>query len=251
MGCRSARIALALILVAPLARPCSIIVPRDVPFSFDHYAFYGEVIGHASTPLVRCGDAFKNGKCPSTWGLRIRILQPVHVPARNITEVEYFDFGLDSMCAFAPSAEEFVKQQFPVGTRVALAASLYTADEPTRRQIRLTQLVPQIFGALAVLPKNADLPKLAATPFVYESSDASRERFELWRDKLRLQETRTEREALSILQRMAVSDELGEYTGDDTYSDLEQLVDQYLPTPSVREEFARKLREQRQSRVDQ
>jgi hypothetical protein len=247
-----ARVALALLIgcFVPVAKPCSIFRTRDVPISFDHYAFYGEVLGYASVKV--CGYETEPAPCAPSWGLRISILEPVYVPGRNVTEVEYFEFAMDSMCNDTPMPEELVRQQYPVGRRIALAASLYTADEPKSRRIRLTILDPPIGAAIAVLPMNADLRKLAATPFDYvrfadiePGSNQARVNFELWRDKLRLQRSRTEREALSILLRVAATDELGEFASDDEYSAIEQLVDQHLPTPSIREEFTRRLRDAR------
>jgi hypothetical protein len=247
------RVAVALVVggFGSVAQPCSIMRPSDVPFSFEHYAFYGEVVGYSSLKMTRCGFETERAECPRTSGLRIRILEPIHVPARAVTEFEYYDFGIDSMCSFTPEAEEFLREEFPVGARVAVAASLYKEGEPGSRKIRLTMLNPPIGKAMAVLPKDADLRKLAAEPFDYaqfadESAGPSRPRitFELWRDKLRLQKSRNEREALPILLRMAPTGDLGEFETDDQYSAIEQLVDRYLPTPAVREEFARKLREQ-------
>ena len=59
-------------------------------------------------------------------------------------------------------------------------------------------------------------------------------RFEIWRDKLRLRQTRSERQALEILLRMAAGNHLWLIQDDDYYSSLERLVDQYLPTPALR-----------------
>jgi hypothetical protein len=151
-----------------------------------------------------------------------------------------------------------VQLKYPVGTRIGLAARLFTWDEPVPRRIRLTSLRSILGEAIVVLPKDADLRKLAATPFDYASvprgrdyttplEDEARLGFELSRDTIRLHDSRTEKEALAILLRMASVNLMGGIYEDENYSALEQLVDQYLPTPAVREDFLRRLRQDSRS----
>jgi hypothetical protein len=249
------RAALALFVgcCATVATPCSVSRVLDTPFSLDSYAFYGEVIGHVSMQIPGCEKSYSPDACSPSWGLRLRILEPLNVPARNLSEVEYFSFETASDCSPMPIPEGNVRALYPVGTRIALAARLFTWDEPRPRRIRLTSL-RQIAGeAIAILPKDADPRKLVATPFEYArflrgresmipAEDQSRLNFELARDTIRLHQSRTENEAFAILLRMAGVNAQGRIHEDGSYSAIEQLVDQYLPTPAVREELVRRLR---------
>jgi hypothetical protein len=236
---------------ATVARPCSVSSVLDNAFTLDNYAFYGEVIGHVSMRIPGCENSYSPEGCSQSWGLRIRILEPLNVPARNLAEVEYFNFPTGADCRALPMPEGNVRLQYPVGTRIALAARLFTWDEPSPRRIRLTALRPIRGEAIVVLPKDADLRKIEAATFDYSGflrgrgyllppEDEARLVFELSRDTIRLHESR-EKEALSILLRMASASAIGRVAEDGEYSVIEQLVDQYLTTPAAREEFVRRL----------
>jgi len=72
--------------------------------------------------------------------------------------------------------------------------------------------------------------------------ERARINFEIWRDTLRVQDARSEAEALPVLLRMAAAvDVVGVFQEDPYYTAIEQLVDRYLPTPGVRAQFARQL----------
>jgi hypothetical protein len=239
---------------ASIARPCSVSPVQHTPFTLDNYAFYGEVIGHVSMRIQGCENSEYPQGCSPSWGLRLRILEPLHVPARRLSEVEYFSFETGADCRALPMPEGNVRLQYPVGTRIALAARLFTWEEPGPRRIRLTSLFSIRGDALVALPKDTDLRKLAATHFDYASflhgrdslmippEDRARVSFELSRDTVRLYESRNESEALAILLRMTSVNSLGRIQEDGSYSALEQLVDQYLPTPAAREQLLRRAR---------
>lgn len=231
---------------ASVASPCSVSRVLEQPFSLDSYGFYGEVTGYVSMRLPGCENTSDPASCLPAWGLRIHILEPLRVPARDVSEVEYFAFGTGSDCRALPLAQDDVQRRFPAGTRVALAARLFTWDEPKPPRIRLTSLLAITGEAIAIVPPDADLRKFAAAPSDYASipaKDRPRRNFELWRDTLRLQQSGSESEALAILLRMSAVDSMGIFAEDQHYSAIEQLVDQYLPTPAVRAEFARRLHE--------
>ena len=236
---------------ATVASPCSVSRVLDVPFSPDTYGFYGEVVGHVAMRIPECERSTYPQGCSPSWGLRIRILEPLNLPARDLTEVEYFSFGTGSDCSPLPVPQSQVQLKYPVGTRIALAGRLFTWDQPKTSRIRLTTLRPIVGEAIYTLPKNADLRSLAATTPDYDGSrgeqqsliaaeDRSRRDFELWRDTLRLEKSTSENEALAILLRMAsVIDTMGIITEDKYYTPIEQLVDRYLPTPAMRAELLR------------
>jgi hypothetical protein len=237
---------------ANVATPCSVSSVLDQPFSSDTYGFYGEVIGHVAMRIPGCENVPEPpDRCPPSWGLRIRILEPLNVPARNLTEVEYFNFKNAADCGAVPVAQAAVLRKYPVGTRIALAARLFTWDEPRPPRIRLTSLRPILGEAIHTLPKDGDLRTLAAPPFDYAGfiggrgalipiEDKSRLYFELWRDTLRLEKSTSESEALAILLRMrTVNNIMGIIAEDQIYTPIEQLVDRYLPTPAMRAELLR------------
>jgi hypothetical protein len=239
---------------ATVANPCSVSRVLDAPFSPDSYGFYGEVVGHVAMRIPGCETVpAPPDRCAPSWGLRIRILEPLNLPARNLTEVEYFDFGTSSDCRALPVPQARVQSKYPVGARIALAARLFTWDEPRPPRIRLTTLRPIMGEAIYMLPKDADLRTLAATPLDYAgfiggkwlmlpAEGKARLNFELWRDTLRLDKSTSESEALAILLRMAVvNDTMGVVAEDKYYTAIEQLVDRYLPTPAMRAELLRQL----------
>jgi hypothetical protein len=251
------RTALALFIScwATVASPCSVSRALDAPFSPDTYGFYGEVVGHVAMRIPRCETVPEPpDRCAPSWGLRIRILQPLNLPARNLAEVEYFNFGTYMDCGPVPVPQDEVRLKYPVGTRIALAAQLFIWDEPRPPRIRLTTLRPIVGEAIYSLPKDADLRSLAATPLDYagfigepewkmSAEDKARLYFELWRDTLRLYESSSESEALAILLRMGtVNNIVGVVSEDQHYTPIEQLVERYLPTPAVRAEFLHRLR---------
>jgi hypothetical protein len=236
---------------ASVASPCSVSSVLDAPFGSDTYGFYGEVIGHVAMQIPGCENVPEPERCAPSWGLRIRILEPLNVPARNLTEVEYFNFGTASDCGARPIPQDLVQSRYPLGTRIALAARLFTWDQPNPPRIRLTTLRPIVGEAIYTLPKNTNLRSLAAaTPdydgskgeqqFLIAAEDRSRRYFELWRDTLRLEKSTSESEALAILLRMATMiDTMGIIAEDKYYTPIEQLVDRYLPTPAMRAELLR------------
>ncbi len=96
------RIVLALFIGcwATVASPCSVSRVLDAPFSPDTYGFYGEVVGHVAMRIPGCETVPEPpDRCAPSWGLRIRILEPLNLPARNLTEVEYFNFGTARIAA--------------------------------------------------------------------------------------------------------------------------------------------------------
>jgi len=247
------RIALALFTGcwANVASPCSVSSVLDEPFSPDTYGFFGEVVGHVAMRIPGCENVPEPDTCAPSWGLRIRILEPLNLPARNLTEIEYFNFGTASDCGARPIPQDLVQSRYPVGTRIALAARLFTWDQPKPPRIRLTTLRPIVGEAIYTLPKHANLRSLAVTTPDYDGSrgeqqyliaaeDRSRRYFELWRDTLRLGKSTSESEALAILLRMATAkDTMGIIADDEYYTPIEQLADRYLPTPAMRAELLR------------
>ena len=183
---------------ATAASPCSVSPVLDAPFSPDTYGFYGEVVGHVAMRIPDCEKAREPpDRCAPSWGLRIRILEPLNLPARNLTEVEYFNFGTAADCGAVPVPQAQIQRDYPVGTRIGLAGRLFTWDEPRPPRIRLTSLRPIVGEAIYTLPKDADLRSLAATSLDYAgfigerelkmpAEDRARLYFELWRDTLRL-----------------------------------------------------------------
>lgn len=238
---------------ACVANPCSVSSILDAPFGSDSYGFYGEVIGHVAMRIPGCENVPEPDRCAPSWGLRIRILEPLNVPARNLTEVEYFNFNTASDCGAVPVAQAAVQRNYPVGARIALAARLFTWDEPRPPRIRLTSLRQVLGEAIYSLPKDGDLRTLAAAPFDYAGfiggrgirvpvEDKSRLYFELWLDTLRLEKSGSDSEAFDILLRMAtVKDIVGILSADEYYTPIEQLVDRFLPTPAMRAELLRRL----------
>jgi hypothetical protein len=242
------------------ATACSIFADPDVPFSYDHYVFYGEVVGHVSLEMDRCGyeSRFDEKSCPPAWGMALKILEPVQVPVRGISQVEFFDFNLDSLCDDVPLEKESVEMRFPVGVRVKVVARPLESLAAEERTFPLTALGPTI-TSISILAHDANVRKLAMSKFDYvafrrhlsnsEASDWWRSdeslAFETWRDKLRLSRTSSEREAFEDLLRMAAAGDLGVIAPDGDYSPIEKLVDQYLPTPALRERFGRQLRDAR------
>jgi hypothetical protein len=250
------RAALALIIgcCANVAQPCSVSRELDAPHDLGNtWGFYGQVIGHVSMRIPGCEKVTYEDVCAPSWGLKIRILQPLNARARTATEVEYYEFITASDCRPRPVPQGKIQSRYPGGTRVAVAASLFTWGPPDPQRIRLTSL-RQINGeAMYIVPEGADLPALSAAPFDYAATlqgrrfklsrgERSRINFEIWRDTLRLHDTRSEAGALPILLRMAAAaDVVGVFKEDAQYTTMEQLVDRYLPTPEVRVEFVRQL----------
>lgn len=250
------RAALALLIAccASIAKPCSISRGLDAPHDLGNtWGFYGEVVGHVSMRIPGCETVTYEDLCAPSWGLRVRVLEPLNAAARNASEVEYFNFDTASDCRPRPVSQDKVQSGFPVGTRIALAASLFTWDQPSPPRIRLAALRPIVGEAIFVVPKHADLRVLSAATFDYAGvihgrrfaltpDERSRINFEIWRDTLRVQDARSEAGALPILLRMAAAvDVVGVFREDKLYTTIEQLVDRYLPSPGQRAEFVRQL----------
>ena len=241
---------------ASIARPCSVSRVLDAPYDVGNtYGFHGEVVGHVSMRIPGCETVTYEDVCAPSWGLKLRILQPLNAAARSATEVEYFNFDTASDCRPRPVPQDRIQSRFPVGTRIALAASLFTWDQPDPPRIRLASLRPIVGEAIFVVPKGTDLRGLSAAAFDYAGAihgrrlrltaeERSRLNFEIWRDTLRVQDTRSEAEVLPILLRMAAAVEVvGVFRDDQQYTAIEQLVDRYLPSPGQRAEFVRQLPE--------
>lgn len=237
-----------------VAQPCSVSRVLDAPYDLANtWGFFGEVVGHVPMRIPGCEKVTYEDVCAPSWGLKIRILQPLNGVARSAAEVEYYNFDTASDCMPRPVPQDKVQAQYPVGTRIALAASMFSWDQPNPPRIRLTSLRPIVGEAIYIAPKGADLRALDAIPFDYAGTlhgrrfklshdERSRINFEIWRDTLGVQQTRSESEALPILLRMAAAvDVVGVFRDDPYYTTIEQLVDRYLPTPGVRAQFVREL----------
>ena len=250
------RAALALFIgcCMSVAQPCSVSHVLDAPYDVGNtFGLYGEVIGHVSMRIPECEKVTYEDVCAPSWGLKIRVLKPLNGAARSATEVEYFVFDTASDCGPRPVPQKKVQSRYPVGTRIALAASLFAWDQPDPPRIRLSSLRRIAGEAMYIVPKGADLRALSTSPFDYAATlhghrgslsrdVSSRIDFEIWRDTLRVQETRSEAEVLPILLRMAAAvDTVGYFHEDPYYTAMEQLVDRYLPTPKMRAEFERRL----------
>jgi len=251
-----ARLALALLIgcCTSVVQPCSVSRVLDAPHDLGNtWGFYGEVVGHVSMRIPGCEKVTYEDVCSPSWGLKIRILQPLNATARSAAEVEYFNFDTASDCMPRPVGQHKIESAYPVGTRIALAASLFAWDQPIPPRIRLTSLRPVIGEAIFIVPKDADLRALSAVAFDYAgalhgrrfalaSDERAHINFEIWRDTLRVHEARSEAEALPVLLRMAAAvDVVGVFQEDPYYTAMEQLVDRYLPTPGMRAQFVRQL----------
>jgi hypothetical protein len=237
-----------------IANACSIITDPDVPFSPEHVAVYGEVVGYAAVGGYKCPDESASDYEPcEAWGIAVRILVPLQLPAPGIEQVEYYEFGFGSACEVVPYDRDGVEKRFPVGVRVNLAGHRFEAPSVDERRITLTDLGPTI-SSISRLPTGADVWKVAAGSFDYLAHlraenassvlrpDTTSLAFEIWRDKLRLTHAKSERAALDDLLRISVAGHLGVIAADGEDSPLEKLVARYLRTPRLREEFARRLR---------
>lgn len=249
------------LVVSPVASPCSIITASNVPFSNQHFALYGEVVEHVSIDYPKCSYESRSeggqGQCPHAWGVAVKILESVQVPVHGIKQVEFYDFGFDSICDDVPASRAGVENKYPVGARVMMLAEPFKAPSASTRRVLLRSLGPTRTG-ISLIPSDQDVRKLAKSEFDYAahyrrmmaSEETSWRRhesidFELWRDKLRLTRTRSEREAFRHLLRMGAAGDLGDFADDDHDSPVEKLAAQYLPTLSLREDLARKLRDAR------
>jgi hypothetical protein len=242
--------------IASAASPCTIRADPDIPFSRDHFVLYGEVTGHSSVAVDRCRILYfeENVPCPPAWGVVIRILAPVQVPVPGVELVEYFPFGFGDSCESLPANQASIERKFPAGTRVKVVARPLDVNAPGERRFLLTSLGP-ITNGISVLPRGAPVKRLAAKKFdyvaYYRQLVAADEQwrsweelpFEMWRDKQRLSRTRSERQALEEMLRMAAAGDFGVIADDEANSPIEKLAAQYLPTPAFREEFGRRLRD--------
>jgi hypothetical protein len=164
------RAALALLFgcCANLAQPCSVSRVLGAPHDVGNtYGFYGEVVGYAQMRIPGCEQVTYEDVCAPSWGLKVRILHPLNAAARSVTEVDYFNFDTASDCGPRPVPQAKIESKYPPGTRIALAASLFAWDQPRPPRIRLTSLRPIVGEAVYILPKDADLRTLSATPFDY------------------------------------------------------------------------------------
>src|SRR5262245_13519707 len=124
---------------APVVMPCSVSRVLDAPYDVGNtYGLYGEVIGHVAMRISGCEKIEEVDSCAPSWGLRVRVLEPLNAAARAASEVEYFNFGTGSDCRAIPMPQEQVQLRFPVGTRIAFAGRLFTWDQPRPPRIRLT-----------------------------------------------------------------------------------------------------------------
>jgi hypothetical protein len=258
------RMALVVVAIAlalpPAASPCSISTDGDVPFNHEHFALYGEVVDHVSIDYPDCGEESRSedgqGQCPPAWGIAVKILESVQIPARGIKQVEFYDFGFDSMCGDDPAPRKAVENRYPVGTRVKIVAQPFKVPLLDPQRVLLRSLGPTI-TSISLIPSDQDVHKLANSVFDYAAhyrrmalADISWQRnetiaFELWRDKLRLTRTHSEREAFRHLLRMGAAGDLGDFAEDGHDSPIEKLAAQYLPTLSLRQELAREVRNAR------
>jgi len=208
----------------------------DAPYDLGNtWGFYGEVVGHISMRIPGCEKVTYEDVCSPSWGLKIRILQPLNATARSAAEVEYFNFDTAPDCGLRPVGQHKIESAYPVGTRIALAASLFAWDQPIPPRIRLTSLRPVIGEAIFVVPKGADLRALSAVAFDYAGTlhgrrfalardERARINFEIWRDTLRVHDARSEAEALPVLLRMAAAvDVLGVFQEDPYYTAIEPV----------------------------
>jgi hypothetical protein len=184
------------------ALACTIATEPYSSFDPAEYVFYGEVTGYTSSQR-HCAEGSLR-VCETSWGLVLRILEPIHLPSRDVREVELYSFGLESDCSRIVVSESEARQT-PIGALMAVVAKELEESQPRpgRDRIALENWV----GSVAFrMPAESRLSELARARFDYSSFDPAPAQdirnFELRRDMLRLQNARSEAAVLEVLFRL-------------------------------------------------
>ncbi len=114
-----AAMALTLATAVTPAWACSFVLPPYEGFDRREYVFYGEVTGYTSVTPRNCARVDRND-CKPSWGVVLKVLQPVHMPRKSST-VELFEFGLDASCGRL-EVEEAEVRKVALGSRFKVVA---------------------------------------------------------------------------------------------------------------------------------
>ncbi|HEY7639472.1 MAG TPA: hypothetical protein VH814_07080 [Steroidobacteraceae bacterium] len=170
----------------------------------DEYLLYGEVTGYASVEIGTCDDESQRDQCHESWGLQLKVVEPLQLPDPSARNVELFSFGVDSMCSRQPVTAAQIRA-IPIGSRFKIAAKPIQHVDHDHR-------VPVLDGSdwlptqVVRLPPATDLRAQARTRFDYRCGGwpggGENEYFEMKKDILRLERSRSQRESAEILQRL-------------------------------------------------
>jgi len=218
------------------------------PFTGFHdaqFVFYGEVTAHISKrechyilrPDIPCENV--------VHGMRLRILESVHLPEPASREVDLYPLGgPDAGCRRSGVPDPSVLASYPIGLRVAVAAPMRFANVRTDPviakmlrdgPIELVVDASEIGQSIVPLAPDADLSKLHRYVESYEPvmtgwTYSGALSFELHKDAVRLSQEATPQARYQIIERMARGWRPAQFmSGNIDDSAYEKTVRKYVP----------------------
>lgn len=214
----SLRLALGALLSTVLCSSsyaCSLALPPIVKFNSHEYVFTGRVVG-----LV--GPSQSKRFRGNAWGLQIEPIDAVYLPKKPMRYFEVFPFELWADCSIAGTKKEQLVKYYPIGSNVKVIArkSKLLPNAAVGTDVRL-EISPYVWGDISRNSYEDGTPITDSrsvfnyktykmvTPGQYVSDfmpflDArgGLPDFELRKDLLRLETTRSRTDRITILERL-------------------------------------------------
>jgi hypothetical protein len=221
---------------------CSLITTPISKFSDREFIFIGKVTGYTGavdSPPDKSRHAFQ------TYGLVVGVKESVFLPVTPKSHFEIFPLNLYADCSTGGYGLENLRKGFPVGSEIRVIAT-WAEAVPQSADKNVVRLEDQP-GSLSSITLNTDENGRSITSpttvYDYGSYDFKNDRqslskhnlpsFEGRKDLLRLQNSTSQNERNSILERLvniAYVDDLDFYTIFKTYSASAAEADRYYET---------------------
>ncbi len=192
---------------------CSLLLKPLAKYDPNEYLFTGKVVGYTEPRIMpESGHWGTDSKYQRvTYGLIVELKEEIHLPKKPGSYFEIFEFGIGGLCELRPVKLEYLEKNFPITTEVRVNAKTtdYFKDEIPSGIVRLSTVSTHSLLIGNVDSKGNPLTT-AESVYKYESfkstngfsEDPYLPMFELKKDLLRLNQSKTQKDKDEILERI-------------------------------------------------
>lgn len=196
----------------PSSRACTIGSERIRGIDLDEYILYGRVVGYG----------FRDFPGRPAWGLILEVVDPIHVPAKNVKLVEIYKYFINSPDCHTSGISEKDAKLVPIGTVFGIAAKPFPGPPTNPIQLDITM------GGFKSFPFGSDVSALHLQKMDWSMDEGmQRDDFELKKDIARLDNSSSAEETLATLKRL---NEMNPYSD---FERFPELVKRHVKDPST------------------
>jgi hypothetical protein len=213
---------LILITLPVFSIACRLYYEPKSKFEPELYIFIGEVIGYT--------EGFNSKETLNkSYGLKVKVLENVHLPRESNDFYEVFPFDISSDCAKTIGLSETSLQKFyPINSKLTVIAEFWKLSQKNKTG-RVMLSVENVFNNYKLLSHDSkELRSTAASVFDFTDQENNYRifEFELLKDLKRLEESSSDEEKVKIFERLIYLPK--------KWIDFEAAVENHIKDPETR-----------------